>query len=290
MIRATLACFAAALLVVGVAGAAASSASYPDPVGDAGKYPDIVRVDVSEDQTPWGSYLEFWATVAGTQPCGEFGGVHVVFALDLDQDPDTGSAFYGTEAELTTDKDGAGVLLRSNGWDFGGTSQPDGGVGAGCSDTGAGFSLARSALGLAPNQAFNVIAVADSPHTDSAPDNGTFNYQPVAGTPPPTPGPDTRAPLIASVFPARAVHGRLARLTYWILDGRGRTAETIRIYRRGRVMAKLRRPLGETNPFDLTHVSWRVPRNVRGRLRFSVVSVDAAGNRSNLRWGQLTVR
>jgi hypothetical protein len=103
-------------------------------------------------------------------------------------------------------------------------------------------------------------------------------------------GPDKRPPHIASVFPARAVHGKLARFTYWTLDGRGRTAETIRVYRRSRIIATIRRLLGETNPFDLTHVSWRLPRGVRGRLRFSVVSFDAAGNRSNVSWGRLVVR
>jgi hypothetical protein len=276
--------------MIGVAGAG-NPASFADPAGDAGKYPDILRVDVSEDPSPWGSNdLSFWVTVAGTQPCGEFGGVHVVIALDLDQNPDTGSAFYGTEAELQTDHDGVPVLLRSHGWDFGGTSQPDSGFGAGCSPHGAGFDIDRAALGLAPDAGFNVVAAVASPHTDTAPDLGTFSYQPGAGAPPPNPGPDTRAPHIAGVFPARAVHGKLARIAYWALDGRGRTAETIRIYRRSRVIATIRRALGNTNPFENTQVSWHVPRGVRGRLRVSVVSVDAAGNRSNVSWGRLVVR
>jgi hypothetical protein len=290
VLRATFFFVVGALFLVGAAGAANAS-SYPDPAGDAGEYADIVRVDVSEDQTPWRSDLELWATVAGTQPCGEFEGVHVVFALDLDQNPDTGSAFYGTEAELTTDRYGGPVLLRSKGWDFGGTTQPDSGFAAECSPEGAGFGLDPAALGLAPGQGFNVVAVADSPHTDTAPDIGTFNYQPVPGVPPPTLGPDTRAPHIAAVFPARGAcaHGKLVRLTYWALDGRGRTAETIRVYRRSHRIATIRRPLGETNPFDLTHVFWRVPPSARGPVRFSVVSVDAAGNRSNVSWGRLVI-
>jgi hypothetical protein len=289
VLRATFICLVAVLLIVGVAGAA-SSASYPDPSGDAGSYPDIIRVDVTEDQTPFGSHLSFWATFAGKQPCGEFGGAPVVVALDLDQNPDTGSAFYGAEVELATDEDGGPVLLRSNGWGFtAATPQPDSGFGAGCGSDGAGFDLLRSELGLAPGAGFNVVAVLSSPHTDTAPDLGMFNYQPGAGGPPPL-GPDARAPHVASFFPARAVHGKLARLTYWALDGRCRTAETIHVYRRSRLIATIRRPLGNTNPFELTHVSWRVPHNARGRLRISVVSVDAAGNRSNVRWGHLIVR
>jgi hypothetical protein len=288
---ATFSCLLAGLLIAGVAGAA-NPASFSDPAGDAGSSPDIVRVDVSEYPTPFGSSdLDFWATLAGDQPCGEFGGVHMVVALDLDQNPDTGSAFYGTEVELEAGPDGVPILLRSDGWDFKIASpQPDSGFGAGCSPSGAGFDINRSELGLAPDAGFSVVVAAVSPHTDTAPDIGTFNYQPVPGVPPPTPGPDTRAPHIAGVFPAHAIHGTRARVAYWVLDGRGRTAETIRVYRRSRVIATIRRPLGETNPFELTHVSWRVPHKVRGTLRLSVVSVDAAGNRSNVRWGRLTVR
>jgi hypothetical protein len=290
VLRATFTCLVVALLIVGVA-AATNPVSFPDPAGDAGSSPDIVRVDVSESPTPWGArILSFWVTVAGTQPCGEFGGVRVVVAVDLDQNPDTGSAFYGTEAELTADSDGVPVLLRADGWDFRVGSQPDGGFGAGCSPHGAGFDIERATLGLAQDAGFNVVAAVVSPHTDTAPDIGTFNYQPLPGGAPPGPGRDIRAPHIATVFPTLALHGKLARLAYWALDGRGRTAETIRVYRRSRLIATIRRPLGETNPFELTHVSWRVPHNVRGRLRFSVVSVDAAGNRSNVRWGHLTVR
>lgn len=286
---ATLSCLLAALLPAGVAGAA-NPTSFTDPAGDAGSSPDIVRVDVSEYASPFGSNdLEFWATVAGTQPCGEFGGVDVVVALDLDQNPDTGSAFYGTEVELEADQDGAPVLLRSDGWDFK-VASPQPGMGAGCSPSGAGFGIDRGSLGLAPGAGFNVVVAAVSPHTDTAPDLGTYNYQPVPGVPPPTLGRDTRPPHIASVFPAHGVDGKLARLAYWALDGRGRTAETIRVYRRSRLIATIRRLLGNTNPFELTHVSWRVPRRVRGSLRFSVVSVDAAGNRSNVGWGHLTVR
>ena len=58
-----------------------------------------------------------------------------------------------------------------------------------------------------------------SSRTDTAPDIGTFNYQPVAGTPAPKLGPDKRAPHIVT-YPAQAVHGGVATLTYAALDGR----------------------------------------------------------------------
>jgi hypothetical protein len=83
-------------------------------------------------------------------------------------------------------------------------------------------------LGITPTSGFNVVAVTVSPHIDTAPDIGTFNYQPVAGTPAPKLGPDTRAPHVLA-YPARATHAKLATLAYQTLDGRGKTADTVRI-------------------------------------------------------------
>jgi hypothetical protein len=40
----------------------------------------------------------------------------------------------------------------------------------------------------------------------------------------------------------------------------------------------------------LSHVAWRVPRTLRGHLRFSVRSADAAGNKSHVRWASLSIR
>lgn len=59
-------------------------------------------------------------------------------------------------------------------------------------------------LGITPTSGFNVVAVTVSPHIDTAPDIGTFNYQPVA---------DTRAPHVLA-YPARATHAKLATFTY----------------------------------------------------------------------------
>jgi hypothetical protein len=86
------------------------------------------------------------------------------------------------------------------------------------------------------------------------------------------------------------VHGKIATLDYWVLDGRGRTAETIRIYRGSRLLRTIHRRLRNSNPFDLSHVTWRVPARVRGRLRFSVRSADATGNRSKPVWAPMVIR
>jgi hypothetical protein len=62
------------------------------------------------------------------------------------------------------------------------------------------------------------------------------------------------------------------------------------LHRGRRLLKTIRRPLRDSNPFKLSHVAWRVPPSVRGRLRFSVRSADAAGNESNLRWTSLSIR
>lgn len=281
-----LACAVAALFLVGVAGAT-GSASFPDRVGDAGSSLDITRLDVSEE----GGYLTVQITVAGRHDW-DLGRAEALVALDTDQNPDTGSAFYGTEVEIAFEAEpfdrAEAVLLRAHGWDFRRVTPPEG-WGWGFGDSVPQFFAERSDLGLAPNTGFNVVAAALGPHTDTAPDIRTFNYQPVPGTPPPDPGPDTRAPHVIA-FQSRGVHGRVLDVRYWVLDGRGRSAETIRVYRRGRLIKTIRRPLRDANPFDVSHVAWRVPRNVRGRLRFSVRSVDAAGNAGKLSWASLVIR
>jgi hypothetical protein len=285
-------CTAVALLSIGVAGASATgSASFPDRVGDAGTSVDITGVDVETRDGYFGPTLGVRVNVAGSYDW-DSGQAGVIVALDLDQNPDTGSAFYGTEVEFVFQGgmwDSQATMYRFNGWDFRRVEPPDFGLSWGWNDHFMEFFTTLADIGLAPDAGFNVVAAVPSVHTDTAPDLGTFNYQVVPGTPPPPLGPDTRAPHVAA-YPATARRGTVADLKYWALDGRGETAETIRIYRGARLLKTIRVPLSSSNPFDLSHVSWRVPRDLRGRLRYSVRSVDAAGNRSTLSWNRLLIR
>ena len=62
-------------------------------------------------------FIEFEVTVAGDLDWSED---EALVALDLDQNPDTGSAFYGTEVELMLQSAGAGAevmpaLYRADG-------------------------------------------------------------------------------------------------------------------------------------------------------------------------------
>jgi hypothetical protein len=152
------------------------------------------------------------------------------------------------------------------------------------------FTFKSADLGLASNGGFNIVAVSESPLAgDLGPDFGTFNYQLGVGTPPPPLSPDTRAPL-DHAFASHGVHGRVARLAYAAQDGRGVTADRVRVYRRGRLVRTIRISLGKANPFYAYEAPWRVARRVRGRLRFCVDSVDAARNKSNLSCAPLVIR
>jgi hypothetical protein len=49
-------------------------------------------------------------------------------------------------------------------------------------------------------------------------------------------------------------------------------------------------PLANVDPFGLSETTWHVPSDVHGALRYSVRSIDAAGNESRLASASLVVR
>jgi hypothetical protein len=257
------------------------TASFADPIGDSGPVPDISRVQISPSG---GDSIEFKVTVARHSRCADFGSPNgPMVAIDRDQNPDSGSGYYGTEVAVTTDFEGSPQLLRVSRGDLRGLGvRHVAGLYGACDAHGFELDVPRSALGLAPTAGFNVVVAALGPRTEMAPDVGTFNYQQVRGTPPRDPGPDTRAPRIGAFY-AEALRGRVVELGYWVLDGRGSTGQTFRVYRGARLLKTIRIPLGNSNPFVLRHVRWHMPSDVHGRLRFTLRSVDAAGNASKLR-------
>jgi hypothetical protein len=285
---AVLACAVGALAVVGSA-AAANSASFTDPSGDAELTPDITRIDVSNDD---GGTITFRITYGESLTLGlpgeEFG-----VALDLDQNPDTGSVDYGTEVALAFEGSTL-TFMRANGAGLFDKATPPASLRGSIGDTTASatFSVKATDLGLAPNAGFNLVGISHSyvtSETDTAPDIRSYNYQLIAGTPPRTPGPDTRAPLDKAIV-SHGVHGKVAQLDYLAEDGRGVTADTLWVYRRRRLLKTIHVSLGDVNPFFVYYQPWRVPRSLRGRLRFCVRSVDAGGNKSNLSCAALVVR
>jgi hypothetical protein len=283
-LRALLSCCAVALVLAGVGGAA-NSTSFVDRTGDAELAPDIAGLDVTNDDA---GTLTFRLTFGGGGLPGGLPGEDVGVAVDVDQNPDTGTVYYGTDVALEFDSSTL-RFYRAQGNGFSLAPAPASLQGSLTAST-ATFTVKAADLGLAPADGFNVVGIAQTRlDGDLAPDIRTVNYQQVAGTPAKPAGPDTRAP-VERAFPAHAVHGKLAELDYAATDGRAVTADTIRVYRKSRLLRTIRFALGDTNPFYVYYTKWRVPRKLRGRLRYCVRSVDAALNASNLSCARLTIR
>jgi hypothetical protein len=262
------------------------SKTFSDPEGDAGSSLDITEVKVTE----WTDSIEIDLTAKGNP--GLFADGPLV-ALDLDQNPDTGSAFYGTEVEVALlggDTEGGGVLYKAHGWDFLAQVQKLGqeGLGLMTGSDKVGFVIPRSLLGPDPEPGFNIVATSLGSHSDTAPDIGTFDVEPGGSTHPPL-GPDRRPPKLLA-FDSLGTRGKDAKLEYWVLEGRGRTRQVIRIVRGHRLLKTIWTPLADANPFGTAETTWHVPPKLRGRLRFSVRSIDAAGNKSALAQAALVVR
>jgi hypothetical protein len=259
------------------------TASFVDPVGDAGRPPDIRRVEIGPGA---GDQLEFSFTVAGRRCVGFGGSSGPMIAIDRDQNPDTGSAYYGAEVAITTNN-GYPQVLRGDGWDL--RKAPPGPAGAvlrpqaygSCEGNRFELYVPRKIIGVGPRTGFNFVVAAPRSlsRPETVPDVGTFNYQQVRGKAPPKPGPDNRPPHVAAFYAERP-SSRTVRLGYWVLDGRGPIGETFRVYRGRRLLATIRRPVRETKPFGFAYFDWRVPRGVHGPLRYTMRAVDAAGNRS----------
>jgi hypothetical protein len=266
----------AALMLVGVAGAA-NSASFSDPAGDSGSAPDITNVSITSDDS---GMLTFQVTLGNrSTTLNSDDGVFV--NLDLDQNPDTGSVSYGTEAALGLE--GAKtVFLRpdSAGRDMTDATPPaslQGSFSAGV----ATFSVSASDLGLSPTGGFNVWVHTENDSTgEEAPDIRTINYQLVPGTAPLALGPDMRAPY-DQAFRANGKRGHVVHLDYSAADGRGQTADVVRVFNKGHVIKTFAYRLEDTDPFGLYYAKWHAPRKINGPLKFCVVSTDAAGNKSN---------
>jgi hypothetical protein len=264
------------------------SKTFSDPAGDAGSALDITAVKVTE----WADQIDVELTVnagAGLQEDGP------LVALDLDQNPDTGSAFYGTEVEVAlvgsgNARDAEPVLYKAHGWDFLATTRAGAGTGIG-TETGTqtvGFSIPRQALGPDPEPGFDIVASSVSRHPDNAPDVGTFEFEPPGSKHPPL-GSDRRPPKLFA-FDSLGMRGKDAKLEYWVLEGRGRSRQVIRVFRGRRLLKTIWTPLADANPFGTAATTWHVPPKLRGRLRFTVRSIDATGNKSALAHAALVVR
>jgi hypothetical protein len=264
------------------AASAANSTSFPDAAGDTRSAPDITGVTISNDD---GGLVTIRVSIANRTGLAAADEIDV--GIDADQSPDTGSAFYGGEAEFDLSGSEATFWLPGSDGYYHKSVAPAS-LQAGFTGGAAIFSFKASELGITAG--FNVYVTAfGKVGGDLAPDIRTFNHQLVAGTVPPPLTPDRRAPLDEAVK-TTGVHGKVAFLSFYVADGRAETSETIRVLRGNRLLKRIVTQLEDSNPFVIYDVRWQVPRNVRGKLRFCVSSVDRAGNRGAASCAPLTIR
>ena len=270
-------------MIVGTA-LAANSGSFLDDVGDAGSAPDIARVSVASDDA---GAVTIRVELANRPALGADDNVTV--GIDADQNPDTGSVLYG--ADFALDLVGANAaFLRPSPDGFLDDAAAPPSFQASSAGADATFSFKATEVGMTPTSGFAVFALGFARGAvDTAPAMRTVNYQLVPGTPPAVPPADGRAPIDEAIR-STGVRGRIARLHYFAADGRGETSDTIRVLRGNRQLRRIVTRLEDTNPFFRYSVGWRVPKKVRGKLRFCVSSVDRAGNRSNVSCAPLTIR
>jgi hypothetical protein len=275
-----------ALVFAGVA-LAANSKSFADAGGDALSSPDLTVVSITNDDA---GVVTVRLTVANRSTLGDNEAVAV--GLDTDQNPDTGSVYYGVEWELRLEGAAATVYQAAPDGDFTRVSAP---VSYQASMSGGVATATFKASDFGITSGFNVYALGfDNNWLDPAPDIRTVNYQLSSSTTPPVLQPDHRAPIDLA-FRSTGTHGKLAQLLYLAMDGRGETSDAFVITKGKKVVKRLTVPLGDTSPLLPYVLRWNVPKKFKGKvlkgaLRFCVTSADRAGNMSNKSCAALTIK
>jgi len=278
-----------ALAVVGVAAFAfagvafaANSKSFEDPGGDASGSPDLTGVAVLNDDA---GIITVKLTLSNRSTLAT--GEGVAIGLDTDQNPDTGSVFYGAEWELDLEGSSATVYQAAPNGNYTQATAP---ASYQASMSGGVATLAFRASDFGITSGFYMHAIGfDNNWLDAAPDIRTVNYQLATSTAAPALQPDRRAP-IDQAFKSTGTHGKFAALGYLAMDGRGETADAFVIYKGKKVVKRINFLLEDTNPFLPYVARWKVPKKTKGKLRFCVTSMDRAGNKSNTSCAALTIK
>jgi hypothetical protein len=276
----------AALVFAGVA-LAANSRSFSDAGGDASGSPDLTGVSITNDDA---GVVTVKLTLGNRTTLAANEGVAV--GLDSDQNPDTGSVFYGAEWELDLEGTAATVYQATPDGSYGQVAAP---ASYQASMSGGVATLTFKASDFGITSGFNVHAIGfDNNWLDAAPDIRTVNYQLASSTTAPSLQPDRRAP-IDQAFKSTGTHGKFAELNYLAMDGRGETADQFVITKGKKVLKRINLPLADTSPFLPYIVRWKVPKKLNGKvlkgaLRFCVTSADRAGNKSNQSCAALTIK
>ena len=269
-------------LVLAGAAFAANTGSFADAAGDAGTAPDVTGVAISSDDA---GMVTISVTLGNRTSFGAGDGVGV--GVDADQNPDTGTVFYGAEYEFDLEGTTA-KFFRAAASGFYEEAPLPPSFKASFSGGVVTMTFKPSEIGSATG--FNVYAVGfDNATLDSAPDIRAVNYQLVTGAPTPVLAPDRRAPVDEAIK-SIGTHGKVSSLYYFASDGRAETADAIVIYKGKKVLKRINYLLEDTNPFLPYVARWKVPKKTKGKLRFCVTSMDRAGNKSNTSCAAFTVR
>lgn len=270
-----------AVVSTGVA-LAANTGGFADANSDSDSAPDITSVAITNDDAGIVTVKLSLANRQSPAATDDF-----AVGIDTDQNPDTGTFFYGSEYELDLDR-GAIVVWRDG---------PDGFYTQGIAPASlhidfaggiATFSFKAADLGI--SSGFNLYTIgADASFLDAAPDIRTVNYQLAGGTAAPLLGRDTRAPFTQAIK-SSGVHGKVTRLDYFAADGRGETSDAVVIYKGKKVVKRFNFLIADTSPFLVYSANWKVPKKMRGKFRFCVASTDRAGNKSKASCAALTIR
>jgi hypothetical protein len=83
--------------------------------------------------------------------------------------------------------------------------------------------------------------------------------------------------------------GKKAKLRYRVSDDSGESRERVQVVKRRKVLADMTTSFG-TADGGVYYVTWKVPKEVKGRMRFCVVSQDRSGNNSPTSCAKLKVK
>ncbi len=274
--------------LTGVAAAlAANSATYPDRAGDSGAAADITLVSVSSDDAGLVTVrVEFPGrpTLSGNDG--------VALGLDVDQNPDTGSIFYGTEYVIVVAGNGGYAVQRAVRRTFERAfeeSVPPASLQVTLTAGAATIVFNRADFGMSGGGFNFFVDTERGQAVDFTPDFATVNYQFVAGTPPPPLARDALRPMVRAL-PATGKRGRTARLFLRAADNRNEARADVQISRRGRIVGRSNTSFRQISAFYRYYITVRVPRSTpRGRYQFCIRLVDRAGLRSPWSCARLTV-
>ncbi len=98
-----------------------------------------------------------------------------------------------------------------------------------------------------------------------------------------------RTPPTVRALNSTGKSGKNASLRYRVSDDSGVSQEKLAVIRKGRTLARITTEFGSANG-GRYKVRWKVPKRVKGKMKFCVTSVDQSGNRSAKSCAKLKIK